>query len=247
MKPVRHGAARFAKPRRQVMSMQALAVRDSFSHNGKGKEPIRVVPPAPVTGLFDLMGAPLAFGRNEEVYGEGEPAEYLYTVISGCVRTSKILNDGRRQIGAFYLPGDVFGLEAGAEHTFSAEALAKTTVRIVKRAALTSRAAGDSAMASQLLTLTAAELQRTQGRVLLLIKSARERVAGFLLEMATRVKGASEIDLPMCRQDIADYLGLTIETVSRTLTQLENSAAIALPTSRRIVLRNRSALARMNG
>ena len=144
-------------------------------------------------------------------------------------------NDGRRQIGAFYLPGDVFGLEAGAEHTFSAEALAPTTVRIVKRAVLALRAAGDSEMASQLLNLTVAELQRVQSRVLLLIKSAQERVVGFLLEMASRVKSVSEIDLPMCRQDIADYLSLTIETVSRTLTQLEAAAAIALPTSRRIV------------
>src|SRR6185437_2611226 len=245
MKPVRHGAARFAKPRRQIMWIQALAVRESFSRVGKG--PIRLVSSAPRAGLFDLMGAPLALGPHDEIYGEGELAEYLYTVVSGCVRTSKILNDGRRQIGAFYLPGDVFGLEGGHEHTFSAEALAPTTVRIVKRAALTSRAVGDSAMASQLLALTVAELQRTQSRVLLLIKSAQERVAGFLLEMATRVKGASEIDLPMCRQDIADYLGLTIETVSRTLTQLENASAIALPTSRRIVLRNRLALARMNG
>src|SRR5665213_314375 len=164
------------------MSVQALAVRESFSRVGRG--PIRLVSSAPETGLFDLMGAPSTFARNEEVYGEGEPAEYLYMVTSGCVRTSKILNDGRRQIGAFYLPGDVFGLEAGDEHTFSAEALAPTTVRIVKRVALTSRAACDSAMASQLFNLTVAELQRTQSRVLLLIKSAQERVAGFLLEMA---------------------------------------------------------------
>ena len=223
------------------MSMQAMAVRETFSRNGK-----RPIPPAPVVGLFNLMGAPLAFARNEEVYGEGEPAEYLYTVTSGCVRTSKILNDGRRQIGAFYLPGDIFGLEAGDEHSFSAEALAPTTVRIVKRTALTSRATCDSAMASQLLSLTVSELQRTQCRVLLLIKSAQERVAGFLLEMANRKCTANEIELPMSRQDIADYLGLTIETVSRTLTQLENACAIALPTSRRIVLRNRSALARLN-
>jgi CRP-like cAMP-binding protein len=226
------------------MSMQAVAVRESFSRNGKG--PIRSVSSAPMAKLFDLMGAPLTFARNEEVYGEGEPAEYLYSVTSGCVRTSKILNDGRRQIGAFYMPGDVFGLEADDNHTFSAEALAPTTVRIVKRTALTSRAACDSAMAGQLLTLTIAELQRTQCRVLLLIKSAQERVAGFLLEMANRKCTANEIDLPMSRQDIADYLGLSIETVSRTLTQLENICAIALPTSRRIVLCNRSALARMN-
>ena len=79
-----------------------------------------------------------------------------------------------------------------------------------------------------------------------LIKTAQERVAGFLLEMAARVPVGNEIDLPMSRQDIADYLGLTIETVSRTLTQLENTAAIAVPTSRRIVLRNRAALNRLN-
>ena len=81
---------------------------------------------------------------------------------------------------------------------------------------------------------------------MLLIKTAQERVAGFLLEMSTRSTSANEIDLPMSRQDIADYLGLTIETVSRTLTQLENAAAIAVPTSRRIVLRNRGALSRLN-
>ena len=81
---------------------------------------------------------------------------------------------------------------------------------------------------------------------MLLIKTAQERVAGFLLEMAQRSAAPSEVDLPMSRQDIADYLGLTIETVSRTLTQLENSAAIAVPTSRRIVLRNRAALTRLN-
>jgi CRP-like cAMP-binding protein len=192
------------------------------------------------------MAAMLSFGRNEEVYGEGELAEYLYAVQSGCVRTSKILSDGRRQIGAFYLPGDVFGFEADEEHSFSAEALAPTVVRIVKRAALNSRTGREPAMAGQMLKLTAVELQRTQGHILLLIKSAQERVAGFLLEMASRNRTANEIELPMSRQDIADYLGLTIETVSRTLTQLEDCSAIALPTSRRIVLRNRSALARLN-
>jgi CRP-like cAMP-binding protein len=82
---------------------------------------------------------------------------------------------------------------------------------------------------------------------LLLIKSAQERVAGFLLEMAQRASSGNAIDLPMSRQDIADYLGLTIETVSRTLTSLETAATIDVPTSRRIVLRNRSALSRMNG
>jgi CRP-like cAMP-binding protein len=77
---------------------------------------------------------------------------------------------------------------------------------------------------------------------LLLVKTALERVAGFLIEAATRAKSRSEIQLPMSRQDIADYLGLTIETVSRTLTQLEHTKVIELPTSRRVILRNRSQL-----
>ena len=86
-----------------------------------------------------------------------------------------------------------------------------------------------------------------QNRILLLIKSAQERVASFLLEMAERVSAGNSIELPMPRQDIADYLGLTIETVSRTLTSLESTLAIEIPTSRRIVLRDRTALSRMNG
>jgi CRP-like cAMP-binding protein len=81
---------------------------------------------------------------------------------------------------------------------------------------------------------------------MLLIKSAQQRVACFLLEMADRLANGEAVELPMSRQDIADYLGLTIETVSRTLTQLETEAAIALPTSRRIVLRNRNVLTRLN-
>ena len=94
--------------------------------------------------------------------------------------------------------------------------------------------------------MTAAELQRDQSQVMLLIKTAQERVAAFLLEMAKRSATTTEIDLPMSRQDIADYLGLTIETVSRTLTQLENSATIAVPSSRHIVLRNRAVLSRLD-
>src|SRR5207342_1724456 len=107
-------------------------------------------------------------------------------------------------------------------------------------------AARDHGVARQLRAITCRELQRLQDHILLLVKSAQERVAGFLLEMANRVSSGNEIELPMSRQDIADYLGMTIETVSRTLTGLENSATIEVPTSRRIVLRNRSALSRLN-
>jgi len=195
---------------------------------------------------LEMMGSQMRFGRNVEIYGEGEPAEYLYKVVSGAVRTYKVLADGRRQIGAFYLPGDIFGLEAGDEHAFSAETVSDSQVLVIKRSAVMDLAARDSGVAQQLWTVTGRELQRAQDHVMLLIKSAQERVAGFLVEMAKRAPGASTIQLAMSRQDIADYLGLTIETISRTLTQFEKSAAIALPTSRQIEIRNRAALARLN-
>ena len=200
-----------------------------------------------LTDTLEMMGAPMSFARNAEIYGENEPAEYLYKLVSGTVRTYKILNDGRRQIGDFYLPGDLFGHEVGNEHSFSAEAITDAKVIVIKRSAVDALAARDNDVARQLWAMTGRELQRMQEHILLLIKTAQERVAGFLLEMAERIKSTTEVELPMSRQDIADYLGLTIETVSRTLTILENSAAIALPTSRRIVLRNRAALRRLNG
>ena len=211
------------------------------------RAPLPTVRPQPSTSLIELMGAPMPFTRNAEIYGENEPAEYFYKVISGTVRTYKVLSDGRRQIGFFYLPGDVFGLEVGDKHRFSAEAIADCKVLVIKRSSIIALAAHQTDIARQLWEMTATELRRVQDHVMLLIKTAQERVAGFLLEMAARVPGATEIELPMSRQDIADYLGLTIETVSRTLTQLENLAAIAMPTSRRIVLCNRAALNRMNG
>jgi len=200
----------------------------------------------PLADAFDLMGAPMPFTRNAEIYGENEPAEYLYKVVSGTVRSYRVLSDGRRQIGAFYLPGDVFGLETGATHGFSAEAITDTKVLVIKRSAFAALAARDYSVAQQLLAMTSCELARAQDHIMLLIKTAQERVAGFLLEMADRIQASTEIELPMSRQDIADYLGLTIETVSRTLTLLEDCATIALPTSRRVVLCNRPALRQLN-
>ena len=210
----------------------------------RGSRPVPAV--HQLTGPIEMMGAPMSFGRNGEIYGEGEPADFVYKVISGTVRTYKVLADGRRQIGAFYLPGDVFGLEVGEEHSFSAEAIAATKVLVVKRSALMNLAARDGNVARELWTLTGRELARVQEHILLLVKTAQERVVGFLFEMSARRPAGDLVELPMSRQDIADYLGLTIETVSRTLTNLEHEAAIELPNSRRIVLRNRPALKEMH-
>jgi CRP/FNR family transcriptional regulator, nitrogen fixation regulation protein len=197
-------------------------------------------------GPLGLIGAPMRFARNTEIYGEDEPAEYLYQVISGAVRAYRMLDDGRRQISAFYLPGDIFGVEAGDMHLSSAEAICDVQILVVKRNSVMARAEHEKDLAKQLWTLTVRELRRVQEHSLVLIKSAEERVAGFLLEMAGRNSSGAAIELPMSRQDIADYLGLTIETVSRTFTQLVQSGTIALETSRRIQFRNRAALSRLN-
>src|SRR5262249_8475627 len=198
-------------------------------------------------GPIDLMGAPMTFAPNAEIYGEGEPADYLYKIVRGTVRTSRLLADGRRQIGAVHLPGDIFGLEGNGEHAMSAEAIAETRILVVERDALLALAVRDRKVAQELWSLISRELARVQDHMLLLVKTAQERVAGFLLEMADRSTAGDAIELPMSRRDIADYLGLTVETVCRTLGSLEKEAAIALPTSRRIVLRNRPALREMNG
>src|SRR5215469_11221409 len=81
----------------------------------------------------ELMGASMSFRRNAEIYGEGEPADYLYKIVSGTARTYKVLSDGRRQIGGFYLPGDIMGLETAEEHSFSAEAISGCKALLIKR------------------------------------------------------------------------------------------------------------------
>ena len=223
-----------------------LTATATIKHSMLSRQSVPVRPTALPEGPLGLMSAPMRFGRNEEVYGEDEPAEFLYQVVSGAVRTYRMLDDGRRQVVAFYLPGDIFGVEAGDVHLSSAEAVSESQVLVVKRASVMARAERERDLSRQLWTLTVRELQRVQQHSLVLIKSAEERVASFLLEMASRCTSDAAIELPMSRQDIADYLGLTIETVSRTFTQFVQSGVIALETSRRIQFRNRAALNRLN-
>jgi CRP/FNR family transcriptional regulator, nitrogen fixation regulation protein len=197
-------------------------------------------------GPIQFAGTTMSFAPDAEIYGESEPAVYLYKLLSGAVRTYKVLLDGRRQVGAFYLAGDIFGLETGEEHTFSAEAITKCKVLVINHSALVARARTDQEVAFQLWALTGRELRRLQDHLLLLIKNAPERVAAFLLTMAERLSADNSVDLPMSRRDIADHLGLTIETVSRSLRQIENTGAIEFPSRRRFVLHDRSALNRLN-
>jgi CRP/FNR family nitrogen fixation transcriptional regulator len=194
-------------------------------------------------GDVELPGVRMSFERNGEVFGAGEPAEYLYKVVSGAVRTMRFSSDGRRQILAFHLPGDIFGFEFRASHDFSAEAVADSEVVLIRRS-LVEKAANEHLGASHaLLQLTNAWLHEAQEHNLVLgRKGAGERVAAFLLGLADRFTASEALDLPMSRLDIADYLALTIETVSRAFTQMERDHAIALPSSRRVVVRDRCAL-----
>jgi CRP/FNR family transcriptional regulator, nitrogen fixation regulation protein len=235
---IRSNGFRFVPPAANVLPMSPSAARRARSESSE---------PNSLDRSMYMLGSTMSYARDTMIFSEGESADYVYKVISGSVRTYKILSDGRRQIGRFYLPGDIFDLQFVDAHVFSAEAIADSRVLVVKRNALNGLAKRDVGIAGELSALTSRELRRMQERIMLLIKSAQERLASFLLEMAEYVSSGNAIELPMSRQDIADYLGLTIETVSRTLTALESAAVIELPTSRRITLCNRGALRRMKG
>src|SRR5206468_10550160 len=109
-----------------------------------------------------VVASEFSYRKDEEIYGEGEPSEYVYQVIRGAVRTYKLLNDGRRQIGAFHLPGDVFGLDAGSTHRLTAEAIADTAVRLVKRRSLEAAAGSNAQVATNLWTMTDCELRHAE-------------------------------------------------------------------------------------
>lgn len=197
-------------------------------------------------GPVALSGARMRFERNAEIFGQGEAADYVYRVISGTVRTMRFSSEGRRQIIAFHLPGDVFGLDFASIHGFAAEAVSDAEVLLVRRSLVDKTAADNSAAMRALLAMAAAQMHEAQEHAVILgFKGAAERVAAFLVRMADRLRGPRELDLPMSRADIADHLALTIETVSRAFTQLERDQAIALPSARHIVLRDWRALEHM--
>lgn len=195
-----------------------------------------------------LGGAPAAteagvrmhYGRDEEIFGEGEPSRHVYRVVSGAVRTYRVLADGRRQIVEFHTAGDVFGLDGEERHMLSAEAVGEATLQVMRRESFLNEQGTDAALQALLKTF-----QRAQAHMLLLGRhTACERVASFLLDFRRRT-ASDAFDLPMSRQDIADYLGLTIETVSRTFTQLQGARQIDLVSCRHVTLRNAQALERI--
>jgi CRP/FNR family nitrogen fixation transcriptional regulator len=189
-----------------------------------------------------------AVSKDHEIFAEGDEAEYFYKVVSGVVRTYKTLADGRRQIDAFHLPGDFCGLESGDDHRFTAEAVGEVSVVAFRGRSLEALATSNADLARQVVAAMMRSLERAQNHMMLLgRKSAVEKIATFLLDLSDRLAARGDVELPMSRVDIADHLGLTIETVSRSLTQLERAGVIGLPTHRRTIqLRDRAALRRLD-
>jgi CRP/FNR family transcriptional regulator, nitrogen fixation regulation protein len=193
------------------------------------------------------VGPVLHFTQDREIYGEGDTADSFFKVVSGVVRTCKFLSDGRRLIDAFHVAGDVFGVEAGTSYGFSSEAVCDCTVVSYRRRGLEASATQDASLSRELFSYAMRSLARAQVHALLLgRRSAVEKVAAFLVDWATHSADTGTVTLEMTRQDIADYLGLTIETVSRTLSQFERDGLIGFSTARQIRLKNPAALRDLN-
>ena len=195
---------------------------------------------------FQAIGTVAHFGPNETVFAEGDEARYAYKVVSGAVRICKLLADGRRQITEFALDGDHFGFEWTNEHAVTAEALGPVTALRFPRARIERLEREEQGVRNSLMQMLRRDLLSAQNHLLMLGRqTAKERVASFLLQMIERRDNGNTIDVPMSRQDIADYLGLTIETVCRALSEMKRSRIISIPNRHQIVVRNSDVLESM--
>lgn len=180
---------------------------------------------------------------HASLFLEGDEAEFVYEVMEGVVCCYSMLANGRRQVLSFSFPGDLIGLVQGDVHRYSTEALCPTRVRCIPKSLLLKTAAERPELGQKLLEFATTRLAVMQDHFVMLgRKSALEKVASFLLILANNAGGADSesvtFNLPMTRADIADYLGLTLETVSRTLTKLKSMGAIDLPQPQKVVVRD---------
>jgi CRP-like cAMP-binding protein len=200
-----------------------------------------------LAGLDDI-GMVITLKRDEPLFYEGDQAGCYYKVVTGAIRSCKLLADGRRHIGDFFLPGDFIGLNALDTHSFSAEAVADASLVRYERRDVEALIQRDPRIGKSLLGRLCSELSQAQARMLLLGRmTAQERLASFLLRMAGRgTEGPqNRVCLPMTRTDIGDYLGLTTETVCRTLAQLKSSGLIAASSPHEVRVLRREALSEM--
>jgi CRP/FNR family nitrogen fixation transcriptional regulator len=199
---------------------------------------------------IDAFGTVVLVPRDQEIYGEGDSSEFCYRVVAGAVRLVKLMPDGRRQIAEFHLPGDFFAFDSCEARYLSAEAVVDVTLIRYPRPRIEAVAERNLDFARYLRDMASGALRRAHERMLLLArKSACERIATFLEEMIDRNRegDGATIELPMSRVDIADYLGLTLETVSRVLNRLHRDHVINLTSATHIQVAERSALKELGG
>ncbi len=181
--------------------------------------------------------------RDGNIVTQMEDADYCYLVVTGCVRTVRQMEDGRRQIGEFLLSGELFGWEACDAHEFGAEAVTCTTLHRYKRDEIEMFADRDRDFSRRLRVMMANRVREGRKHVVLLGRAtASQRIARFILDMDERTKldGRVPMLLPMGRDDIADYLGLTTETVTRCLTQFRLAGTISVSRSNIMIFDRKS-------
>ena len=197
-----------------------------------------------------LHAMPSIYAAREDLFLEGDEQSHILEVVEGVICAYRLLPDGHRHVVSFYFPGDLIGYCCPSVHTFSAQALTRVRVRRIPRSSINHLIETRPQFARRLLKLAADELTMTREHMLCLAaKSAEARMAVFLLALARRNREAggdpARIELPMTRVDIGDYLGLTIETVSRTLSKLKRNGIIALPRTTTVLIRDAAVLRTM--
>ncbi|MEA2782873.1 MAG: family transcriptional regulator, nitrogen fixation regulation protein [Rhodospirillaceae bacterium] len=189
--------------------------------------------------------------RGEEVYGRDDPVESWYRVVSGMARKSTLLSDGRRRIVDFLLPGDFFGFSVREERYFDVETVIEGTILVsYPQRRIEALADSDPEVGRRVRQLAFNSLSRLQARILILGRTtALEKVRAFLVEMSERSRDGTSVIvvLPMSRYDIADYLALSVETVSRALTALRRRGSITLADKHRLTIVARGALREGDG
>ena len=188
------------------------------------------------------------FTRGETIFNEGDESKFAYKVVSGAVRLCKHMADGRRQIADFLLPGDFFGFLQFGHYSFTAEAVGDVVVMCYPQRQLEQISSSTPNLRKRLLVLLSQRLLGMQDHLVMLGRqTAKERLASFLIQLAerTNVQDGELLELPMSRQDIADYLGLTIETVCRVLSDFKRTKLIGIPDLHQVVLKDLEALQTM--
>ncbi|HRK71395.1 MAG TPA: helix-turn-helix domain-containing protein [Micropepsaceae bacterium] len=203
------------------------------------------VRPGDGIGSLERLAGLMHFKRNQMIFSESDPAAQVYRVQSGCVRLTRLTPDGRRQITSFLHAGDWFGFEWFSVYGVNAEAVSDVCVQSVPRRVLDRLIREDAHVAGYFHELLATRFAQAQDQLMVLGRhTARERVAGFLLSLANRLSaGGGMLELAMGRQDIADHLGLTIETVCRVLHDLRKQRLVSVPDIHRLGILNAEGLA----